>query len=417
MIIKCIECGGMVSDKAKACPHCGAPMRSGVIGMFAKLLNWVEEQREAYRIRNLRAIENLRQIEDEERKRKAREEKIAYERSFSYASKPYQDSALATLDCASIRKQLCDAHSFCDIELALRAFPSLDFGYGVNKTWLKEWARINPLRRKVNVLYVAFCLKDHQLCDSLIKQDTLLSFEMGAQALVKLQSGCLDDTSHAFLQRYVDMSSSAKEYYQKEIKWLPIVDTNDDGVIEFYYKLGLEPKIGDQDLNLVRHGHLSVMGRRGVGQYWYQSALSNALDADDLHRIQHLLRWGANPNQWLFHCISSDASDDDKGSFSDPALLHVRSVEAFELMCNAGMLWYPVDKSGGMEYNLVEHLWRGDKLEGKRLELLEYLYKIRYDQRLVNEVEHFRIALRNGNYRNNQETVMGWILENSNQSK
>ncbi len=28
MIIKCSECGGVVSDKAAACPHCGAPVAS-----------------------------------------------------------------------------------------------------------------------------------------------------------------------------------------------------------------------------------------------------------------------------------------------------------------------------------------------------------------------------------------------------
>lgn len=29
MIIKCSECGGVVSDRAAACPHCGAPVASG----------------------------------------------------------------------------------------------------------------------------------------------------------------------------------------------------------------------------------------------------------------------------------------------------------------------------------------------------------------------------------------------------
>jgi TM2 domain-containing membrane protein YozV len=30
MIIKCLECGGQVSDKALVCPHCGFPLRANV---------------------------------------------------------------------------------------------------------------------------------------------------------------------------------------------------------------------------------------------------------------------------------------------------------------------------------------------------------------------------------------------------
>ena len=26
-VIKCLECGGTVPDKAESCPHCGAPVR------------------------------------------------------------------------------------------------------------------------------------------------------------------------------------------------------------------------------------------------------------------------------------------------------------------------------------------------------------------------------------------------------
>ncbi len=31
-LVKCGECGGQVSDKAAACPHCGAPVGSSLLG-------------------------------------------------------------------------------------------------------------------------------------------------------------------------------------------------------------------------------------------------------------------------------------------------------------------------------------------------------------------------------------------------
>lgn len=37
MVLKCKECEKEVSDKAKTCPHCGAPVQSGEIYAMAML--------------------------------------------------------------------------------------------------------------------------------------------------------------------------------------------------------------------------------------------------------------------------------------------------------------------------------------------------------------------------------------------
>lgn len=36
MIIKCIECGLQVSDKAILCPHCGFPMQPNAVGKYTR---------------------------------------------------------------------------------------------------------------------------------------------------------------------------------------------------------------------------------------------------------------------------------------------------------------------------------------------------------------------------------------------
>lgn len=408
MLIKCSECGGQVSDKASTCPHCGAPLRAAN-GIFEIVGKWFADRRAKTQEKERIERERLQKKEAEERERKEWQAKLEYERNFNYSSKPYTEPCYAFMDCAKIRQDLCSATSYKDVINALSPFKSVQEGYAANLPWLKEWESLDPTDRTVDVLYVAFCMADRVTCDGFVREGCVLNDELACKALVKLASSALDDRSKAFIDRYVDLSPESLEYYQTHIKWLPIVESKLE-TVQFYTSLGVKPKIGDEGQVVTSRGHLrSAKLGTNVAQIDCASPLSQALDANDINRIKFLLKWGANPDQWMHCCYRCDAAAGPNSpvSYANPLLLRIQSVDAFKLMTDAGMNWYPDDGF----YNLVEHLWRGPFIEGSRLELLNYLYAIGYDKPLCEKRDYYRgIVNKVGtSYDSNVEHIRRWL--------
>lgn len=421
MLLKCPECGGQVSDKAAACPHCGAPLKSpdssnGVFGLVGK---WFADRRAKAQEKERLERERRLKMEAEERERQERQSKLEYKRNFNYSSKPYVEQRYAAIDCEKVRKDLCSARSYQDVVTSLAAFDSAQDGYSANLPWLKEWASLDLAERTLDVLYVAFCMDDQQTCDGLISVGYVLNEEAGKKALVKLASATLDEHSKAFIDRYVDLSPDSLSYYQSHIRWLSIVESRFD-TVPYYISLGLKPKIGDEGRLSAFRGHLTC-GRSSanVAQHGDTTPLSRALDADDINRIRFLLKWGANTDQWLFCCFRCDAAagPNPSVSYSDPLLYHIQSVAAFKLMSDAGMSWYPCPDAdtSSMEYNLVDHLWLGKHIDGSRLELLNYLYEVGYDKPLLKKRDYYQgIVNKQGtSYEKNVDHIRRWLAERS----
>lgn len=417
MLIKCIECGGQVSDKAKSCPHCGVPPASKGIGYgdsgFIRTW-WADRKTKILEKRRIEQ-ERLQKIEAEKRERQEREARFEYRRNFSYSSMPYFDQCYASIDCAKVRKSICSANSYQDIIAAFSEFETPEAGYAVNLPWLKEWASIDLSRRTLDVLYVSFCMFDQTTCDDLIHVGCVLNHEAGCKALVKLASDKLDERSKAFIDRYVDLSPDSLDYYQKNIRWLTILDTKYQ-TVPFYRSLGLKPRIGDDGLIVTKRGDLrsGVTGAK-VAQIYQDSPLRSSLDANDLNRIKFLLKWGANTEQWMFCCYryDSEAGKNPPVTESDPLLYHIQSVDSFKLMTDAGMDWYPCSDSSGSSrtYNLIDNLWQGDYIVGTRLELLNYLYDIDYDKPLRHKKDYYRQILCSGTplYEKNRVYILNWL--------
>ena len=417
MLLECPECNGQVSDKATACPHCGAPVKTMKVssGIFGIVGRWLAEKREKSLEKERLERERLDKLNAEKKAEQERQAKLEYKRNFSYSSKPYWESCYDGLDCAKIRKDLCLAASYQDVLQALSPFQLAQDGYFANLPWLKEWASLDPMTRTLDVLYVSFCMSDQTTCDSLIKAGYVLNKDLACKALVKLAAKNVDERTLAFIDRYVDFSTDNLSYYQSHIRWLPILDSKPD-IIPFYTRFGIEPKIGDEGLAVVRRGHL-LSGRTGanVAQIYSSSPLLKALDDNDISRVKFLLKWGANPNQWMFCCYRCDAAAGPNPSVShaDPLLCHIRSAEAFKLMTDAGMDWYPCSKPDGSSivYNLIEELWRGECLTGDRLKLIDYLYKIGYDKPLRAKQDYYRgvVDEKDTSYEKNVDHIRRWL--------
>lgn len=427
MLIQCKECGGQVSSLAKSCPHCGAPIRTAPAGRFRQWFeDWRREREEARRKfkekQERLAEEERKRIKAEEEFRRKQKEEAAfneYKRNFSYASMPYENPAYSTFDIAEIRKRLCNATSFSDVAKAVAPFPSAQVGYRVNLPWLTEWMDLDRIGRAVDVLYIAFCFDDDETCEKVVRPGHVLTNLLSKKALLKLAGEKIDEKSKAFIARYVSHSAESMDYYQTNIQWLPMIESHDSQRLDFFREIGLDPKIGDEGLLAYKRSNLIARSTGAdVAQIWQESPLSRALDADDLDRLKFLLEWGANTEQWMFVCYRCDpgADRDDPGDRCDPLIFRVQSVEAFKLMDRAGMKWYPSWKSAYRVtvYNLVEHLWMGEPIVGKRLELLDYLYSIGYDKQLEERRESIEksINLHEGRpYTNNVDIVKKWLSQ------
>lgn len=412
MLIRCKECGAQVSDLAKACPHCGAPVKMRV-GLLDGVLQWIGEKREAFIEAKRVRQERLRREKEKEARRREEELRLEYVRNFNYSTKPYTNPMYASLDCGAIRKGLCAATSYQEILDALSPFPNVQEGYYANLPWLKEWDSLNHDGRVVDVLYVAYCMDDRETCDSLIENGCVLREELGCRVLRKLAKGTVDEKTRGFIDRYVGFTQAALDYYRQHIEWLPLIDANDKEKISFYVALGVRPEIGDEGLWAYKRGHLLAAGGVNYAQIWKTSPLAKALDADDLNRIRLLLKWGANTEQWMFvsYRCDSAAGENSHVSYCDPLLCKIKSVEAFRLMSTAGMNWYP-DGGTSLRPDLIEHLWKGEPINGKRLELLNYLYSIGYDKRLLEKRTAIEDSIRNHEgrpYTKNIEFVKAWL--------
>lgn len=399
MLTKCNECGGDVSDKAKVCPHCGAPT-GNISNPLARISKCLKSRFERWSAKRSKVTIK------EGHCRREKEEALNYAVSFWYDSIPYSGK-YAALDYADIRKKLISASSVNMIMTALSPFESPQEGYVVNLPWLREWVRV---RRGylVEVLFVAHAFEDKELCDELIPPGYVLSAENASRAFRLYCKPGYTKVEQTFLDRYVPMNENALKEYAKAIKWLPLIESQDFNTINFFRNIGVDVKIGDEGLSYYRHTDFSHWYT-----YEYESPLSKALDEDNIERLQFLLNWGANPNQYLYwSCGRRDGSKPIKAS---PLLYKIKSVEAYKLMKAGGMPDYPIpnDDKPNECCNLVEHLWCGDAITGKRLALLNYLYEIGYDKPIVARLLAVKKALDNGNYKNNSAIVHEWVRRNS----
>lgn len=96
MLLKCPECNGQVSDKATACPHCGAPVKTGKLpsGIFGIVGRWLAEKREKALEKELHEQERLDKLNAEKKAEQERQAKLEYKRNFSYSSKPYREQTI-----------------------------------------------------------------------------------------------------------------------------------------------------------------------------------------------------------------------------------------------------------------------------------------------------------------------------------
>ena len=403
MITQCKECGGKVSDQAKSCPHCGAPLKLSFRGKLLTAPKWFVNMRQQDKMkRDKRRIDN----------QQAREAALRYERirNFTYESCPYPPP-YDRLAHSTIRRNLCSVESFGQLKNVLSAFPTPDIGYVMNLPWLKEWVELHP-NRLVDLLFPAFCFSDKDLCDSLLRSDNVLEKDQAVEALQHFARSDADEKVVAFMARYVDMSKEKRAYYSKKMKWLPFIDARDFKSLEFFKSIGLDVRIGDEGVERRKHTDFNLFYSNE-----YCSPLSVAIDKNDVARVKLLLDWGANPNQMLyFSCGRSPESTPISGH---PLLCNIRNREIFDLMVAAGMDLYPkLDQDNPNDrYNLVETLWSGKSLNSEEVAFLEYLYSIAYDKPLMGKITSIRDSVEKHEgrpYDKNIQHVQKWLSRVSN---
>lgn len=390
MITQCKECAGKVSDQAKSCPHCGAPLK---LGLFAGLGKWFSELKPE--------------------KLKTAERKAKRVKSFTFDSCPFS-APHNSINHTAIRHKLLKAKTFRETQDALSEFPSPAIGYAANKPWLTEWVELRPALwvgsnrvSIVDVLFAAFCFDDKELCDSLIQEGYVLNKELALDVLCRFARISAEDKVKAFIKRYVDLSDENKKYFAANIHWLKIIDSGDTDVIAYFKGQGVDIRIGDDGLERYKHVDYDKFY-----SWTYTSPLLQAIEKNNVARVKFLLDWGANPNQRLY---ISAGRDNDWVLHLDPLLTHIRSREIFDLMVAAGMELYPAEEpeqAGSRRYNLVETLWMSKTLSQPEVDFMNYLYDIGYDKPLVNRIADIQNSLDNHEgrpYQNNIKHVHDWI--------
>ena len=152
-----------------------------------------------------------------------------------------------------------------------------------------------------------------------------------------------------------------------------------------------------------------------------KSALCDAVARNDVVHAHELLKQGADVNEMTFNI--SGVGSHPATFCSQPLLSKIRSLEMYKLFVEAGALLCPKPfiwdhsrgssiKIYGNEFNLLEMLWQGSKMNDAAVELADYLVFTEYDMQLRNRINEIKAICERANencpYENNKEYVLEW---------
>lgn len=314
MIVKCLECKGSVSDRAKTCPHCGCQLKEGFWGCVGSFLARLAAKRAKVR---------------------RRKEWI----KFSLASYPYP-VPYSGISHVEVHSKLEKVNGFGALQAALKDFPDIMVGVKNNLVWMKEKAK-HDRHFYINLLFAAYCVGDDETLNSIISKNSYLSYDLAAEFMSKFGVPKVSDRYvMGFVDRFITFNSQkALEVYSKGLDWASIVTLHEDRKISWFKDRGV--KIAKWVGGGKKQGrHFSHMGGAYTTLFFHSSAISEAVEQDDKREVAYLLANGADPNVTLSEVVDFSGRIPKRiGSNNDDAdiLSYVKSSEVFDLLIKAGV--------------------------------------------------------------------------------
>lgn len=251
----------------------------------------------------------------------------------------------ANLDRDGIFAKLSRVSSSNDIKNAFSCFATERDGYDCCREWLNDQSK-KKFEDKIRALFIAYYFEDKEFCNSIYAEGYVCGAKgVGSLLDIFCHSGG-DDVVIRFIQRYTNSSERAKNEYAEHVPWYKYVKTDDDVAYRFYQSLGIRPKYTD-DYHTICHRSGS-MGSRRTSSYESETNLSKAIEQNDIQTIKRLVKWGVDPNQYLY--CSYSYPDRERGILDSPTekrnpnvymnshiITLIKTREVFDLLVAAGM--------------------------------------------------------------------------------
>ena len=209
---------------------------------------------------------------------------------------PYAD-----INCEAVLEQLSKATSSSEIKNALLCFATERDGYKCCKEWLRGQLG-KKFEDRIKALFVAYYFGDKEFCDSVYQEGYVCSPSGATQLFDLFCHNGEDQVVKSFIDRYTNSSEMAKRAYAEKIPWFKYVDSDDNVAYAFYQSLGIKPQFNDDYLTSVHWS--GSCGGHPTSSYEGITHLSKAIEQDNLSEIKKLLKWGVDPNQYLYRSYS-----------------------------------------------------------------------------------------------------------------
>lgn len=298
MLTKCKECGGDVSDKATICPHCGFQFRGGIIySFFSSIVERVAQKRQ---------------------------ERFEQELECRYKNKQVVFNRL---------------HNYNGVLELLNGDNAETSDYCKMLPWMRLFARRYRVDN-IKLLFVAFCMGDEETIETIVHRDKVLAYDLAAKFLSDFCVPCDDEKVMKFTERFISFSKEANNEYSKSVDWSRIVIPHDMKSIAWYEARGVKIVLGSRGGRPKSPNHLSHIFGTNQTLFFYSSALSDAVEEDDIDEIKYLLRYGADPNVVLSRLVDYDYNppmDKTKAKSDADILVLVKSRMAFRLLRDSGV--------------------------------------------------------------------------------